>query len=125
MSESRQPYPIVGGEALPRHRVVKAGSGSKMDLVDAKTERPLGVTHGRSTGAADKGSAIYVHGICKATASAAIVQDAQLMAVAGGKVATHDGLAGSYYLGRALEAATGDGHEFEILLYDNPYPEPA
>ncbi len=75
---------------------------------------PLGLT--RSDGAIDDPIPVDVLGTGIATAGAAINADAPLMVTADGKVITHDGVGAHHCIGRALEAASGDGIKLEILL---------
>lgn len=125
--EDRQPYPRTAGEDLDAYMLVKNGSGGtagKMIKTAAKGDKPLGLHYSRGA-LADKETGLIVSGVHKAIAAGVIVMDAELMPAANGRVATHDGIAGSYYVGRAMQAAAAAGDEIDILLYDRMYPEPA
>lgn len=74
----------------------------------------LGVT--RSNGAIGDALPVDVHGTAIIEAGAAITADATLMVGADGKVITHDNDGDKHTVGRALEAAAGDGSLLEVLL---------
>lgn len=75
---------------------------------------PLGVS--RSDGAIGDPIPVDVQGTALVEAGAAIAADAPVMVTTSGKVITHDNDGDKHAIGRALEAATGDGDVFEILL---------
>jgi Uncharacterized conserved protein (DUF2190) len=74
----------------------------------------LGVT--RSDAAVDGLVPVDVYGAAVLVAGAAITAGATLMAGTDGKAITHDGDGDKHPIGRALEAATGDGSLLEVLL---------
>lgn len=112
----------AGATALAPLVLVKESSG--LVVTAAKTDKPAGLHAGRETPAAGRAN-IYVSGVRKAIAAAAIAVDAELMPAAAGRVITHDDSTGAYYVGRAVTAAGAAGEEFYILLYDRPFPKPA
>lgn len=75
---------------------------------------PLGVT--RCDASTGESIPVDVLGTTVVEAGAAIALDAVLMIMANGKVVTHDGDGDKHAVGRALEAASGDGRCIEILL---------
>lgn len=74
----------------------------------------LGVT--RSSGVLGDPIPVDVLGTAIVEAGAAIALDATLMVTAEGKVITHDADGDKHAVGRALEAAGGDGSFIEVLL---------
>jgi hypothetical protein len=121
--ENMQPIQRIAGTALTAYQLVKDSSG-KLVVTGAKGDRPLGLIQERGA-AQDAEVGLFVSGVRKAIAAAAIAVDAELMPAAAGRVITHDGVEASYHVGRALEAATAAGDIIHIQLYDRPFPEPA
>ena len=75
---------------------------------------PLGVT--RSDGVSGDPIPVDVLGTALVEAGAAIAADAPIMVTTAGKALTHDGDGDKHAVGRALEAAAGDGSVIEVLL---------
>ena len=75
---------------------------------------PLGVT--RSDGASGDPIPVDVLGTAIVEAGAAIAADAAIMVTTAGKAITHDADGDKHAVGRALEAAAGDGSFIEVLL---------
>lgn len=107
----------TSGGAVPRYSLVKLSSG-KLVVTTAKADAVFGVSCENSIAATDLPIEVDHGGIVKAIAGAAINLGASLMAAAGGKVVTHDASGSTPIIGKALEAATVDGEELRILLYD-------
>lgn len=102
----------VGATALTQHVLCKTPSAAVVTA--AKSDAPFGVVQ---DGADASGLAVFVtHGPTKLIAGAAIAKGANLMPTAAGKVLTHDGAAGSVYIGKAEEAASGDGSVFPAFV---------
>ena len=77
----------------------------------------LGVT--RSDGVSGDPIPVDVQGTAIVEAGAAITADVPVMVTTSGKVIAHDGDGDKHAIGRALEAAAGDGSLVEILLVPN------
>lgn len=125
--EDRQPYPRTAGEDLDAYLLVKdgtAGTAGKLIKTAAKGDKPLGLHYSRAA-LAGKQTGLIVSGVHKAVAAGAIAMDAELMPAAAGRVATHDAATGSYFVGRAMQAAAAAGDVIDILVYDRMYPKPA
>lgn len=73
----------------------------------------------RSAGAIGDPVPVDVMGTAIVTAGGAFAKDAALTVDAAGKVILHDGTAGKFACGRAMEAAAADGDQVEILLVPN------
>lgn len=109
---------IAAGAAVLPRRLLKLSSG-KVIHAEAKADAVIGCSSIDGQPTTDAGCMVTPAGIVKLIASDAIVFGAQLMAVAGGKAATHDGSATAKFVGQALSAAGADGDVFMALLYDN------
>lgn len=95
--------------------VTLAGATSEVSVSAGETAVP----YGQVTDSVVAGGRVNVQTSSpdtKLIASAAIQDGALLMGTAGGKVATAAG-ATNIVIGRALEAATGDGHIFRAELF--------
>lgn len=102
-----------GGSALNQYDLVKTPGGAVVSA--AATDDCFGITqNGYDANATEV--EVCVFGLTRATASAAISKGDYLMAAAAGEVATHDGTSTKPYIGTALEAATAQGDEIEILF---------
>lgn len=106
----------VGASALSQYDLVSTPGG--LVVTTGATVEAVGIVqNGYDANATE--AEVCLFGITRAVASAAISKGDLLMPAAAGEVATHDGGGTSVHIGVALEAATAQGDEIEILLYAN------
>jgi hypothetical protein len=114
------PLAFTTGAAVEAKRLVKLSSGDVIHNTVTSTDEPVGAT----LFAAGSGERVAVaplnkEGTLELTAGGAISQDADVYAAADGKVTALSGSAGDYKkIGKALQAASGDGSIIEVLPYD-------
>lgn len=105
------------------YRLVKLASGSVVLNTATATDDPIGAIVGID-GSGDEGDFASVqflkdNGTMQLEAAGAISQDADVYAAADGKIQALPADAGDYRkIGKALEAASGDGSVIEVLPYD-------
>ena len=103
---------VVGASDLTQYQLVKTPSA----LVEcaADTDDCVGIVQDGAD--ATSKASVCVFGVTRAIADAAISKGAYLMPGTAGKVLTHNGGTDSPFIGTALEEATADGDEIEIIL---------
>ncbi len=110
--------PLAAGEALTKYRFVKAAATEgQVDLCDAATDRPLGVTQ-QSAAAQGDAAPVDVLGVIKVEAGAAVAFGAVVGTDASGR-AVAKSTAGDFIAGTALEAAGAAGDIIAVMLTPN------
>ena len=117
--ENVQGYPTWdAGEDLEAHRLVKAGAGKSVTYADA-TDFPDGRTERHAKTGGHVGiRMVNTPGTMKLTTAGAIDENADFYAAADGKIAA----TGSVWLGKTLEAASGNNSVIETVFLANRSP---
>lgn len=113
----------TAGESLAskQYYVVKLSAARTVVGVSAATDAPYGINqHEAASGGV---TSVQRYGISKAVAGAAIAAGAEVYALASGKL-TSVPVLGSYAIGKAVDAASGDGSIFSVELDIAPHPVP-
>lgn len=121
MSENRGPLTYAAGATVYAHRLVKLSSGTVIHNTVTKTDDPIGVAlQNAASGDYIAVDPINRGGTFEMVASKAISKDAEVYAVADGKISGAPGTAGSYRrVGLALATATADGDIIEVMPNPN------
>ena len=118
--QRKSPFAMTTGAAsIAIYRLVKLSGATVIHNTVASTDEPIGVTQAAQ---ATSGSQVSVAdikdgGTKKVTAAGAIAAGVDIFGAAVGKVAALGAVAGTYLkVGKALEAASGDGSIIEAWL---------
>lgn len=126
MAENKSPKTFAAGGSVSKYRLIKFDGD--MDVIHntaTDSDDPVGV----AKNSAEEGELVAVSlinepGTLEMEASGAIDADADVYAADDGKIQALPGSAGDYRkVGKALEAASGEGSIIEVLPYDYNHVE--
>ncbi|MCF8094466.1 MAG: DUF2190 family protein [Desulfobacteraceae bacterium] len=127
MAENKSPKTFDAGAAVSKYRLVKFdGSMDVIHNTATATDDPVGVSRNSAEAAGEYVTVSLLNepGTLEVEAGGAISADADVYAAADGKIQALPSGAGDYRkIGKALEAASGDGSIIEILPYDYNHVE--